>query len=114
MVYLPSLVTHIVSKSAESEIVKKQLAEPDVDIFSNRKFGEKDNSFNFEFSDLVSVDNAALARAFNVTIDQNAISTKTKEYMNQISNDITADISPVKNALCEQFTTMMPGFSDYL
>ncbi|MBR2725173.1 ABC transporter ATP-binding protein/permease [Candidatus Saccharibacteria bacterium] len=104
--YLPSLVTHIIDKSAKTEIVKKQLDNPELDIFSNTKFGEEGNDYNFEFSDLVSVDEAKLKQAFGVTIDQNAISAKTREYINQISNDITADISPVKDDLTKKFKTL--------
>ena len=101
--YLPSLITHIIDAAGETEIVKKQLAEPEVDIFSGKKFGEEENDFNFEFSDLVSVDEAALRQAFGVNVDQNAITAKTSEYINAISGDITADISPVKNKLVDRF-----------
>ena len=110
--YLPSLIKHIIDKSGKSEIVKKQLANPEVDIFSNTKFGEEGNNFNFEFSDLVSVDEAKLKQAFGVNIDQNAVSSKTKEYINQISNDITADVSPIKNVLIERFKTLAEGLKN--
>ena len=101
--YLPSLITHIINSAGETEIVKKQLAEPEVDIFSGKKFGEEENDFNFEFSDLVSVDEAALRQAFSVNVDQNAITAKTSEYINAISSDITADVSPVKDKLVDRF-----------
>ena len=107
--YLPSLVTHIIEKSSETEIVKKQLANPELDIFSNTKFGEEGNDFNFEFSDLVSIDEAALSQAFGVKIDQNAVSTKTREYMGDISADITTginEIPAVKSALESRFTDL--------
>lgn len=107
--YLPSLVTHIIEKSSETEIVKKQLANPELDIFSNTKFGEEGNDFNFEFSDLVSIDEAALSRAFGVKIDQNAVSAKTREYMGDISTDITTginEIPTVKSALENRFTDL--------
>lgn len=112
--YLPSLVTHIIEKSSETEIVKRQLKNPEVDIFSNTKFGEEGNDFDFKFEDLVSIDEAALSKAFGVKIDQNDIATKTQEYINQISNDITVDISPVKNALVEKLKSLIDGFKDYL
>ena len=101
--YLPSLVTHIIEKSGRTEIVKKQLANPDVDIFSGTKFGEEENDYNFEFSDLVSIDEAKLSQAFGVNIDQNAVAAKTSEYIQEISNDITADVSPVKEELIDKF-----------
>ena len=114
VLYLPDLVEHIIKKSGETEIVKKQLSEPTVDIFSGTKFGEKTNDFNFEFSDLVSVDSDALAKAFNVKIDQNAVSAKTAEYMTSISDDITADVSPVRNALVERFKSLAEEFKNYI
>lgn len=108
--YLPSLVTHIIEKSSATEIVKKQIAEPDVDIFSGVKFGDESSNFDFAFSDLVSVDSNKIASAFNVTIDQNAVAAKTQEYIAEISNDITADIAPAQTALSEKFTSLADGF----
>ena len=104
--YLPSLVTHIIDRSSKTEIVKKQLDNPELDIFSNTKFGEEGNDFDFEFKDLVSVDEAALAKAFGVGVDKNAIATKTQEYIGQIANDISADTSPIKNDLIEKYKNL--------
>ncbi|MBR3139033.1 ABC transporter ATP-binding protein/permease [Candidatus Saccharibacteria bacterium] len=107
--YLPSLVEHIIQKSSKTEIVKKQLANPELDIFSNTKFGEEGNNFNFEFSDLVSVDETKLAQAFGVKIDQNAVAAKTSEYIQEISNNITADINPAKTILTERLDALKTG-----
>ena len=112
--YLPSLVTHIIEASSKTEVVKKQLANPTIDIFSNKKFGEEGNDFNFEFEDLVSVDNEKLSQAFNVKIDQNAIAAKTSEYMTEISNDITADVAPVKDTLTARFEELAKGLAAYI
>ena len=104
VLYLPSLTTYIIEKSGQTEIVKRQLENPETDIFSNTKFGEKKNSFNFGFSDLVSIDENKLAAAFGMKIDQDAVSAKAQEYMNQISDDITVDIEPVKEVLVDKFS----------
>ena len=101
--YLPSLVTHIIEKSSKAEIVKKQLDNPEIDVFSGTRFDEEGNDYNFEFSDLVSVDEDKLAQAFGVKIDQNVVSAKTSEYIQEISNDITADVTPVKTELVDRF-----------
>lgn len=110
ILYLPSLITHIIEESKNTEIVKKQLENPTLDVFSNTKFGEKGNDFNFEFSDLVSVDEKALEKAFGVNINQNAVSAKTQEYITDISNDITADFTPVKNVLSDRLDALKNGF----
>jgi ABC-type antimicrobial peptide transport system permease subunit len=114
IVYLPSLITHIIDKSSQSEIVKKQLDNPTVDVFSDTKFGEEGNDFNFQFSDLVSIDENKLAQAFGVKLDQNAITTKTTEYMTEILNDVTADISPVEEELNNKLTELKTGFMTFM
>jgi len=112
--YLPSLVRHIIDESGKTEIVKKQLATPEVDVFSGVKFGEESNDFDFKFEDLVSVDEAALSRAFGVNVDQNMISAKVSEYVSQIAGDITTDISPVKNVLIERYKNLAEGLKNEL
>ncbi len=107
VLYLPSLVEHIIDKSADTQIVKKQLENPTIDIFSNKKFGETNNNYSFRFEDLVSVDEAALSKAFGVNIDQTAISNKIQEYINNISNDISVDTKPAKDALVAKLTALI-------
>jgi len=109
ILYLPSLITHIIEKSENTEIVKKQLENPTLDVFSNTKFGEDKNDFNFEFSDLVSVDSAALSKAFGVNINQNAVAAKSEEYIKAISNDITTDVAPIRNALNDKLDSLKNG-----
>lgn len=110
ILYLPSLITHIIEKSENTEIVKKQLENPTIDVFSNTKFGEDKNDFNFEFSDLVSVDSAKLASAFGGGVDQKAITAKTQEYIAGISNEITTNNTPTKDALNAKLTSLKNGF----
>ena len=112
--YLPSLVTHIIEKSSENEIVKKQLDNPELDIFSNTRFDEEGNDFNFEFSDLVSIDEGALSKAFGITIDQAAITQKTQEYMLQISNEITANVSPIRDELINRYKELVATLQNEL
>ena len=49
-----------------------------------------------------------------MNIDQNAVSAKTAEYTNQISDDITADISPVQTDLTNKKDALVRGFELYL
>ncbi len=45
--YPTSLTKHVAEQAAKSEIVKQQLANPDVNVFTNKKFGEKDSENGF-------------------------------------------------------------------
>ena len=62
--YPTSLTKHVAEQAAKSEIVKQQLANPDVNVFTNKKFGEKDSENEFSMDSLFTVDEAALQKAF--------------------------------------------------
>ena len=114
IIYLPELVDHIIDKAAESDIVKKQLESPKIDIFSGKKFGTERTSFNMSFSDLVTVDQNKLSQAFKVDIDQNAMTATLQDYINEISNDITADVTPIENTLSSRLDTLMTEFQVFM
>ena len=107
VLYLPSLIEHIIEVSSKSEIVKKQLDNPKIDIFSNTKFGASNNNFSFKFEDLVSVDEAKLNQAFGVDIDQTAVSNKIQDYIIKIGDDISVDTTPAKDALSEKLKALI-------
>lgn len=73
--FTPELTADLISQSARTEIVKRQLAEPDINVFSGRSFtDEAENPTNSEFdmSSLMSIDESKLAAAF--TFDESALS----------------------------------------
>lgn len=73
--YTPDLTTHLINEAAQTQIVQKQLADPDVNIFSGRTFAdeaENPQNSDFDMSSLMTVDENALAAAF--TFDQSALS----------------------------------------
>lgn len=65
--YTPQLVEHIVELASESEIVKDQLANPEVDVFNGKKFTdeEDENGASFDMSSLFSIDQGALANVLS-------------------------------------------------
>lgn len=102
--YLPSLVTHIIERAGETEIVKKQLANPEVDIFSGVKFGEETNDFSFGFEDLVSVNEEKLAQAFGVNVNESAIYGKIEQAMAEAGAEIEAALGPMMEATASEMS----------
>ena len=96
--YRKELITHIISEAGKTDIVKKQLANEDIDVFSNTRFDSKENNKSMDFDDLISIDKDMLASAFNIKLDENEIKKLTESYMGEISASITTDINPAKNA----------------
>lgn len=106
--YTSALTDFIINSASESEIVKRQIEKSEIDIFSGNRFDSKKNDFDFEFSDLVKVDNEKLKSAFNINIDQKSMEKKISDYMNDISNSITVDVAPAK----KKFSTNLKDFSN--
>ncbi|MBR3320246.1 ABC transporter ATP-binding protein/permease [Candidatus Saccharibacteria bacterium] len=61
--YDPELIVEVIKRAGESEVVKKQLEDKEVDVFSGAKFDQEDGKLNYSFSDLISVDQTKLMQA---------------------------------------------------
>ena len=92
--YTSGLIDYIINYSSNTEIVKKQIENDEIDVFSGNRFDSKKSNYSFEFSDLVKVDNNKLQSAFNINIDESKLEEETKKYMEEISNSITIDTKP--------------------
>lgn len=62
--YPASLTKHVAEQAQKSEIVQKQLSQRDINIFTNKKFGEENEENPFNPDSLFSVDQEAMAKAF--------------------------------------------------
>ena len=70
--YPASLTEHVAEYAAASEIVKEQLAEPSVNVFTGEKFGEESSEDGFDTESLFTVDEEKLQEAFG--FDESALS----------------------------------------
>jgi hypothetical protein len=62
--YPSSLIDHIVKDAADSEIVRAQLKDPDVNVITGKRFDDVQRE-GFDMSKMFSVDEKALQNAFN-------------------------------------------------
>lgn len=95
--YTSKLVDNIIDKSSNTDIVKKQIENEEVDVISGSKFDSENKGLGLDFKDLVSIDNKKLQSAFNIKIDQDSMQKQTQNYMSEISNSITTDVAPAQN-----------------
>lgn len=110
--YTKELIDYIIDYSKNTEIVKKQLDNSEIDVFSGKRFDNEGNDFDFEFADLVSVDNEKLQSAFNINIDKETIENNTKNYMNEISNSITTDTTSATKMFTDNLNILVLGIFD--
>ena len=114
--YRSDLVEHIIDNASKSAIVKKQLSNTAVDVFSGKRFDELDEtSSELNFEDMISIDEKMLESAFNIKIDQKEMEKTTTNYMNEISDAITTDTTPAGNDFDMTLVTFATDiFKDYM
>ena len=113
--YTKELTEYVINKASESEIVKKQLANEDINVFSNKSFDDETSEMGIDFEDMISIDTELLSSAFGMKISQEDISNMTQGYMTQISGAITTDTSNAQKAYLDTLSTITKGMlNDYI
>ena len=103
--YTKELTEYVIEQASESEIVKKQLADREVDVFSGKRFDDESQDAGLDFQDMISVDTEMLSSAFGTTVSEKDISNMTEGYIGEISKAITADNTNAKKAVSDTFIT---------
>lgn len=104
--YPQSLTTHVIEQAQASEIVKKQLENKDIDVFTGNAFNEANNK-EFDMNSLFSVDTEKLKSAFS--IDQSQLTKGMGELdLSQIQLDMSnmpsIDMDVILSQLNVEFT----------
>ena len=109
VLYTSDLIDYIIDYSANTDIVKRQLDNQEVDVLSGSRFDDKKNNLDLDFADLVSIDSDKLQSAFNINIDQRQLQKQTEGYMTEINNAISTDITPAKEDFMENLKILANG-----
>lgn len=96
--YLPSLTGHMIDYAKESDIVRIQLAQKDVDVFSGKTFEEVQNNSGegLGFDDMISIDEGKLSKALGGDMDPGAIQKEIEEIARKEVNDLSKNDSAEK------------------
>ncbi len=113
--YTKELTKYVIETASESEIVKKQKEDRDVNVFSGKRFDDEEEESGIDFQDMITVDEAMLSEAFGATVNEDEITEMTEERMKAISEELTTDISKAQNAFDSTLLTMMNDMlGDYI
>ncbi len=115
IIYYDSLVDHVINLAKDSDIVNKQLKNPDTDVFSGNKFDEDKEKSGLNFNDMVSIDQDKLKNAFKFNLDTSAI--KDTDYASIIlnnSNDIKETITATTDSFVEIINNTYKSFGTTL
>lgn len=117
--YLPSLTEHMIEYASESDIVKIQLAEKNVDVFSGKSFEDIRNKTDqgLGFGDMISIDQDKLKNALGGDIDPNAMQKAIENNAQNALKDlnpadtiksIMTDAATGNAAMLQQIMTQQP------
>ena len=113
--YCSDLIDHIINSAKETEIVKKQLENPEIDVFSGKKFDEKGNSLDLDFRNFVKVDEEKIKSAFNINLDEAELQSKVSTYIAEVYKNIaTSDSSLAKADFDETLKAILADFGKNL
>ena len=110
--YTSKLVDHIIDYSKNTDLVKRQLQNEEVDVLSGNRFDEKNKKSKLDFKDIISIDTDMLSSAFGMNIDQDKLQEETAGYMGEIASSISTDTSKAKNDFDSTLNTLAKGLLD--
>ena len=106
VLYTRALTEYMIETASKSEIVKKQLANDDVNVFSNKRFDDEEKDAGLDFEDMISIDEDIMADAFGGNLSEEDIKNLTTKYMTEISSAITTDITKPRDAVLTNLKTL--------
>lgn len=112
--YTSALIDYIIEYATNSDIVKKQLDEPQINIFSGKKFDEKSNNSNLNIKNLVKIDTKKLEKAFNGKIDQKELVKKIEEKLKSYASSFKVDTKEAEREFNDNLNTLINGLFNYI
>ncbi len=109
--YTADLTCHVIDVAANSEIVKSQLSDEKIDVFTGKEFGAKseDDEEGLNFEDMITVDEEMLSSAFGMNISESTIRRLINDYFSNIGSSIDVDTKPAQEDFTAALTKLGEG-----
>lgn len=91
LAYHADLTRHIMDTVASSQIVKDQLSNPEINVFSGKPFDYQGEDGPIDLEDMISVDADAISAAIGVNINNSDLAKMLEKYLNEITNSVQVD-----------------------
>ena len=113
--YTRQLTEYVIEQACQSEIVKKQLKNEEINAFNNKRFDDDSQEAGLDFADMISIDKDLLSSAFGMKVSDSEIKNMTQGYIGEISSAITADTSKAEADFKASLTTIASNMlNDYI
>ena len=104
--YTEALTHHVIEKAESSRLVRDQLENPDIDVFTGKEFGAPDEENQLSFEDMITIDGEAISSAFGMNISTDYIMKMMTDYLSSAMGDVQVDTSQAQQAFQDTLRTM--------
>ena len=123
-IYYPdSLTNHVIENAKSSKIVQDQLSNPEVNVFTSKRFDETEKENSFDMNSLIDIDTNAIKSAFK--IDQTKINLDFGNLNNILTQNslpplnINDILSKIKFSMSEEdmkniIVDLIKGYEEYI
>lgn len=109
--YHKDLTRHVIEKSGQAQIVKDQLANPEINVFNGKPYDNPEHTEPIDFQDMISIDENAISEAFGIDVSESAIVKLMEEYLEKMASASRVDTSGAEQAftatLCDLTRQML-------
>lgn len=124
--YSSKLTKALMERSKNSDVVKAQLADSSINVFTGSAFSEEKQTSSFNLDNLFSFDSNAFANAFSMDssslpamdidtsklLDMNALSSTLPSFTSDDLMSLTKDVTITQENLSELLQTLYTGFME--
>ncbi|MBQ4600416.1 MAG: ABC transporter ATP-binding protein/permease [Oscillospiraceae bacterium] len=108
--YTAELTRRVIDKAGASKIVKDQLSDESVNVFTGKEFAaSEEDGPKLNFEDMISVDGDMLESAFGMDVDEGAILDLMEDYLGDIVDSMTEDLEPAQKAFSDTLEQLAHG-----
>ena len=92
--------------SYQNLIVKSQLENPSLNVFTGKAFGVKDEESQLKFEDMITIDGAAISSAFGMNISVESITGMLTDYLSGALSGVEVDTTQAQQDFLDTLRIM--------
>ena len=104
--YTQQLTKYVIEAAQEKEIVHSQLDNPEVDVFTGKRFDEETEESGINLEDMIKIDEEKIASAFGMNVDSSSIMSLVRSYMQQAMGSIQIDTTQAEMDFAQMLSTL--------
>ena len=104
--YTEALTHYVVKQAEDSVIVKNQLKNMALNVFTGKEFGAKEEENRLSFEDMITIDEEAISSAFGMNISTDYLMGIISNYLSNALKDVNVDTTAAQQDFLDTFRTM--------